>query len=138
MFRDRTNTIATLVLGAAFAYVGFRFLRWGVVNAIWSLPPDAGSQACRDARGEGACWAVVGERFRFILFGTYPFAEQWRPALACLLFVTLYGGEHATVVVEPAAVRPVDCSAGRCLRTCCAAGCPDSRTSRASSGADCR
>jgi general L-amino acid transport system permease protein len=27
---------------------------------------------------------------RFILFGAYPFAEQWRPALVCLLFVALY------------------------------------------------
>ena len=25
-----------------------------------------------------------------MLFGAYPFAEQWRPAFGCLLFVTLY------------------------------------------------
>ena len=90
MFRDRTNAIASLILGIAIAYAGYRFIKWGVVNAIWSLPPDASSQVCRDARGEGACWAVITERYRFILFGTYPFGEQWRPAVACLLFVTLY------------------------------------------------
>ena len=90
MFRDRTNAIASVVLGAVMAYAGYGFVKWGIVNAIWSLPPDASSQLCRDARGEGACWAVVGERYRFILFGTYPFGEQWRPAVACLLFVTLY------------------------------------------------
>jgi general L-amino acid transport system permease protein len=33
---------------------------------------------------------VIGESVRFILFGGYPFAEQWRPALACVLFVLLY------------------------------------------------
>jgi general L-amino acid transport system permease protein len=90
MFRNRTNAIATAILGAVMAYAGFRFVKWGIVNAIWSLPPDAGSQACRVARGDGACWAVIAERFRFILCGAYPFAEQWRPAVACLLFVTLY------------------------------------------------
>jgi general L-amino acid transport system permease protein len=90
MFRDRTNAIATAILGAAIAYVGFRFIEWGIVNAIWSLPANAGTEACRAAAGQGACWAVVAERFRFILFGTYPFAEQWRPAVACLLFVSLY------------------------------------------------
>ena len=90
MFRDRTNAIATAILGAAIAYAGFMFVRWGIVNAIWWLPQDAGSQACRAARGEGACWAVIAERFRFILSGAYPFAEQWRPAVACVLFVTLY------------------------------------------------
>ena len=60
-----------------------------MVHAIWTLPPGAGSAACRAATG-GACWAVVHERFRFILFGAYPFDEQWRPALVCLLFVALY------------------------------------------------
>ncbi|HET9316801.1 MAG TPA: amino acid ABC transporter permease [Vicinamibacteria bacterium] len=35
-------------------------------------------------------WALLGERARFILLGTYPFEEHWRPALACLIFVALY------------------------------------------------
>jgi general L-amino acid transport system permease protein len=37
-----------------------------------------------------ATWALLHERFRFILFGLYPFDQQWRPAVACLLFVSLY------------------------------------------------
>jgi general L-amino acid transport system permease protein len=90
MFRDRKNAIATVALAVVIAYSGRRFARWGIVNAIWSLPADAGSEACRAARGAGACWAVVAERFRFILYGLYPFSERWRPAVACLLFVTLY------------------------------------------------
>jgi general L-amino acid transport system permease protein len=90
MFRDRTNAIATVILGAAIVYAGYSFVTWGVVNAIWSLPEDAGSQACRATRGEGACWAIIAERARFIVCGAYPFAEQWRPAVACLLFVMLY------------------------------------------------
>jgi general L-amino acid transport system permease protein len=90
MFRDRANAIATVILGVAIAYAGFRFVRWGLVNAVWSLPEEAGSEACRAASGRGACWAVIAERFRFILCGAYPFADQWRPAVACLLFVGLY------------------------------------------------
>ena len=90
MFRDRTNAVATVILGAAIVYTGYKFLTWGVVNAIWSLPQDAGSQVCRAARGEGACWAVISERVRFIICGAYPFDEQWRPAVACLLFAMLY------------------------------------------------
>lgn len=90
MFRDRANAIATVVLGAAIVYAAYRFVTWGVVNAIWSLPQHAGSQPCRAARGEGACWAVVAERVRFIVCGAYPYDEQWRPAMACVLFVTLY------------------------------------------------
>jgi general L-amino acid transport system permease protein len=90
MFRDRTNVIVTAVLGAGLAYFAIRFVSWAFVNAIWTLPQGAGSDICRAAKGEGACWAVIHERLRFVLLGTYPFDEQWRPALACLLFISLY------------------------------------------------
>jgi hypothetical protein len=30
------------------------------------------------------------EKYRFILFGTYPYDEHWRPLLVCMLFVALY------------------------------------------------
>jgi len=90
MWRDRTNAIATLVLGGILVYLASRFVSWAVVNAIWTLPPDADSSLCRAARGEGACWAVIHERFRFVILGGYPYDEQWRPAVACVLFVLLY------------------------------------------------
>jgi general L-amino acid transport system permease protein len=91
MYRDRTNLIVSTLLGLCLAWIAFRFVNWAIVHAIWTLPPNTGSAACRAARGEGACWAIVGERARFILLGTYPKDEQWRPALACLLFAALYG-----------------------------------------------
>jgi general L-amino acid transport system permease protein len=90
MFRSRANVAATAVLGPLLAYLAFRFVSWAVVHAIWTLPPGVGSAACRAAQGEGACWAVVHERVRFILLGAYPVDEQWRPAVACLLFAALY------------------------------------------------
>ena len=90
MFRDRTNTIATIVLGVLLAYFGYAFVQWAFVHAVWSLPADGRSLECRAVRGEGACWAVIGERARFMVFGSYPSGEQWRPQAVCLLFVALY------------------------------------------------
>jgi len=90
MFRDRSNAIATTVVGAGLAYLAFRGVSWAVVHAVWTLPPGADSSLCRAAKGQGACWAVIHERVRFVLLGGYPFGEQWRPALVCLLFVALY------------------------------------------------
>ena len=90
LWHDRRNAIATLALGGVFAWLGFQLVSWALVNAIWTLPPDAGSALCRAARGDAACWAVIHERFRFILFGGYPYDAQWRPAAACALFVLLY------------------------------------------------
>ena len=33
---------------------------------------------------------MIPEKYRFILFGTYPFNEQWRPAGVCLIFIALF------------------------------------------------
>ena len=97
MFQDRANAVATIAVGAAVAWIAYRFGRWAVANAVWSVPEGASSAACRATQGRGACWAVIHERFRFILFGGYPFAEQWRPALVCGLFVSLYAASAVRV-----------------------------------------
>ena len=89
LFSSIPNGIITLVLLAIMAKGVFSFMQWGVANAVW-LTPANDSSACRAVRGLGACWAVIPEKYRFILFGTYPFDEQWRPALAVLLFIALY------------------------------------------------
>lgn len=35
----------------------------------------------------GACWAFIADKYRLILFGLYPYDEQWRPLLASLLLM---------------------------------------------------
>jgi general L-amino acid transport system permease protein len=51
------------------------------------VAPDA--DRCQAARGVGACWGVITEKWRFIIFGRYPFEEQWRPEVATLAMVVL-------------------------------------------------
>jgi len=89
LFSSWINTAVTLVVLYFVVRWAIGFIEWGVVNAVWSVP-DNQSQACRDLKGVGACWAVIAEKHRFILFGTYPFEEHWRPALCVLLFIGLY------------------------------------------------
>lgn len=89
LFSSIPNGILSVVLLAILAKGIFSFAQWGIANAVW-LTPANDSSACRAARGVGACWAIIPEKYRFILFGTYPFDEQWRPALAVLLFIALY------------------------------------------------
>jgi general L-amino acid transport system permease protein len=89
MLRKSARVSVAAIAAAAGLYVCWLAARWAFVDAIWTVPSGASSAICR-APGAGACWAVIAERFRFILCGAYPFAEQWRPAIACVLFVTLY------------------------------------------------
>ena len=61
---------------------------WAFVNANVSATTG---QECR-ATGSGpagACWAIIVEKHRLILFGTYPYDEQWRPMLATFLLIAL-------------------------------------------------
>src|SRR6201987_5655324 len=81
LFSSIFSSIITLVLIFLLAKMLFSLAQWGIWNAIWSVPGN-NTSACRALRGVGACWAVIPEKIRFILFGTYPFDQQWRPALA--------------------------------------------------------
>jgi general L-amino acid transport system permease protein len=89
LFPSITSSIMTLLLLALLVKMIMSFLQWGVLDAVWTVPGNDTS-ACRAAHGIGACWAVIPEKFRFILFGTYPYDQQWRPALATLLFIALF------------------------------------------------
>ncbi len=61
------------------------FIDWAFLDAVWR--PDA--KACRQA--SGACWGFIAEKHRFIVFGTYPFDQHWRAAIATVLLVALWG-----------------------------------------------
>ncbi len=89
LFSSWLSTAVTLLLIYLIARFTIGFVEWAFVNAIWEVPNNQ-TQACRELKGIGACWAVVTEKHRFILFGTYPYEEHWRPALVILLFVALY------------------------------------------------
>src|ERR1700730_7979910 len=89
LFASIPSTVISLLLIFLLAKAIVSLVQWGFWNAIWSVP-DNQTGACRAIRGLGACWAVIPEKFRFILFGTYPFDQQWRPALATLTFIALF------------------------------------------------
>ena len=76
LFHDWKTTLGTIVIGLALLTVVPRFLQWALIDAVWT----GGYETCQAA--SGACWAVVHEKFRFILFGRYPHQEHWR-ALIC-------------------------------------------------------
>jgi general L-amino acid transport system permease protein len=89
LFANWTNAILTVLLAYAVWLLATKFLGWAVFNAVWSSPPGD-SSVCRAMRGQGACWALIGEKHRFMLFATYPYDEHWRPALSCLIMIALY------------------------------------------------
>ena len=82
LFPSPLASMATLLLGAAVALGIWNLVRWGIFGAVWFAP---GGAACRTA--EGACWAVIAEKYRVILFGAYPYVEQWRGWIVIALWL---------------------------------------------------
>lgn len=68
------STVALIFL---FGWAGFHLIDWAVLHAVFR--PDA--EACRAVQ-HGACWGVIAEKWRPIVFGRYPYEDQWRPAVA--------------------------------------------------------
>ncbi len=88
LFGGVFNTLLTLLALYLLAVTIPPFVRWAFIDAVWSAP---NGQACRGPGGEevGACWAFIGEKLRFILFGRYPYQEQWRPLAVVVIFVAM-------------------------------------------------
>jgi len=98
LFSSLTQSILSLTLGLVIVLVGAKLLRWGVYDAVFTGTVEQ----CRMATG--ACWAVIAEKQRPILFGLYPYEQQWRPAICMLIWLV-----SVVVSLSPA------CWKSRCL-----------------------
>src|SRR5262245_5373267 len=81
---DLHSTLLTVLCLSALVVVLPPLLRWAVFDAVWT---SSEGEECR--RALGACWAVVAEKYRLILFGTFPYQEHWRGWLVILIVVGL-------------------------------------------------
>jgi general L-amino acid transport system permease protein len=57
-----------------------------ILDAVWS---GGDRDAClRDKVGReiGACWAFIGDRYPYFIYGSYPLGERWRVNLVFLMF----------------------------------------------------
>ena len=84
LWQDPRTRITTLVLVAVLLWVGVPLADWALWRAHW----QANADLCH-ASPAGACWGVIHEKFRIIVFGRYPFEAQWRPLLATALLLAL-------------------------------------------------
>ncbi len=91
LFGSIFDTVLTVLALLALLWILPDLINWLFVNAIWhgtdrtfcatvaqgGIQPDGWS---------GACWAFVGDKFQFYMFGSYPVDERWRPTLVFAIF----------------------------------------------------
>jgi len=86
LFDSVPNTILTLLALFLLWEIVPPLLSWGLFNATFGVA-DGTAGACRD--GAGACWALLGEKNRLMLFGVYPYEQHWRPLLATCIVIAM-------------------------------------------------
>jgi general L-amino acid transport system permease protein len=85
LFSGWGSALLTVLVAVFLLNVIPQFIDWAVLDAVWRPDP----RACQDAAG--ACWGFIAEKHRFILFGTYPFEQHWRPAAATIFLLVMWG-----------------------------------------------
>ena len=85
LFGDRPSAVVSTAILLALVWAAWRFVRWGLIDAVFAADP----LACRAA--EGACWGVIAEKGRLVMLGRFPRTEQWRPFLASLMLIGCLG-----------------------------------------------
>jgi len=87
LFSSWPNALATLAIIYFASKIIPPLIHWALVHAIWS---PANASLCRESIERGACWAFIADNYRFILFGTYPVNDQWRPALVIAILISVF------------------------------------------------
>jgi len=82
-FNSWGSALLTLICLSIFLWLSWVLLRWALLEATFSA--SAGADICRE--NGGACWSIIANRWRIILFGLYPYEQHWRSALACLSII---------------------------------------------------
>ena len=83
LFGDLRTSLGTLAIGAVLLWIVPPLIQWLFINAVWVK----NYETCHAAAG--ACWGVIAEKYRIIIFGRYPFDDEWRPLIATVLLMGL-------------------------------------------------
>ena len=85
VFGDSPLTVALNIAAIGFfALIAVPLIDWALISAVWRADNMNGCPP-----GAGACWAFIGTKLRLILFGRFPFDEQWRAGLATAIMIVL-------------------------------------------------
>ena len=74
-FKTPVDSMITIVIVGFALWLVPQLFSWTITNAVIH---SADASACK-LESAGACWAVIVDNIRYILLGTYPVEQSWRP-----------------------------------------------------------
>jgi general L-amino acid transport system permease protein len=83
LFKGWFNTLLTIITVYILWVIIPPLIRWAFIDSLWFST----GEECKQI--DGACWSIIPTNLRFILFGFYPYDQQWRPLVAMALLIAL-------------------------------------------------
>ena len=84
LFNSPFNSLLTLLILFCLYLSVPPLIQWAFLDSLWF----SSGQQCKAIHG--ACWSVVTRNLRFMLFGFYPWDEQWRPIISVGILIGLF------------------------------------------------
>ena len=84
LFNSWFSSLLSVAIVFALVRLVPPIIDWAVVRASVNAPNIA---VCHESGG--ACWAFITDWYRFLLFGRFPYDQQWRPGVVIIIFVAL-------------------------------------------------
>jgi len=79
LFKGWFNSILTLITVYFLWVIIPPLIRWTFIDSLWF------STGAECQQSDGACWSIIPANIRFIIFGFFPYDQQWRPLVAMVL-----------------------------------------------------
>jgi len=83
LFKGWFNSLLTIITIYFLWMIVPPMIRWAFIDSLWV------STGAECQQSDGACWSIIPANIRFIIFGFYPYDQQWRPLVAMALLIGL-------------------------------------------------
>jgi general L-amino acid transport system permease protein len=92
LFPNVGSSLMTILIALLLIWTVPSLVDFLVVNAVWTGTDREACLATAERPDVGACWAFIGDRFAYVVYGSYPLAGRWRVDLffAMLAFGTAW------------------------------------------------
>jgi general L-amino acid transport system permease protein len=78
LFPNIGSGVVTVFLALLLVWISLPLIDFLVVDAVWTGSDRDACLATAERPVVGACWALIADRFAYVVYGSYPVAGRWR------------------------------------------------------------
>jgi general L-amino acid transport system permease protein len=78
LFPSVGSGVLTVLITLLLIWITVPLIDFLIVDAVWTGSDREACLSTAERPVVGACWAYIGDRFAYIVYGSYPIAGRWR------------------------------------------------------------